>query len=212
MRTISSTTLVGLIKASLSDSGTPSKTQSVLEAILALPAPAPTYRLELKRGLDVEQAASVLEVLVNWAEAWVAQNGKGIEWDVGGDASASISQSTLPSLESVGHSLTSFIICLLLLEPELTLVLGHHALVALARLAHSALPRSPARLPPFGTHASGSRTPVVHAGRLSRPPGPTRCRAHATKARGAGSGGKAKEEHAAERSVRCAETRQQQQQ
>lgn len=106
LRTIPSSTFISLIKSTLvsGPSRTSPSTEKVLAAILPLPSPAPTYRLELKRGLNVEHATSVLEVLVNWAEDWVAQNAKGIEWDtttVGSTTATSAGSTSLPPLEAV---------------------------------------------------------------------------------------------------------------
>ena len=103
LRTIPASALITLIKATLDtpSSKTPS-TETVLKAILALPSPAPTYRLELKRGLTVEEATSVLEVFVDFAERWVSQNAKGIEWDTTSTAAGSTeATASLPSLDSV---------------------------------------------------------------------------------------------------------------
>lgn len=106
LRTLSASTLVACIKASARPSApdTTPEVKIVLQAILALPSPAPTYRLELKRGLDVEEATAVLDILTGWAETWVANNAKGIEWDVSESTlidAAAADTATLPSLEAV---------------------------------------------------------------------------------------------------------------
>jgi hypothetical protein len=104
LRTIPSSSLVSLVKASLrtpSVAGTPSP-ETVLEAILALPPPPPTYRVELKRGLGVEDATSVLEVLTRWSETWVASSSKGLQWEIGQTLPAETeTESSIPSLEAV---------------------------------------------------------------------------------------------------------------
>ena len=103
LRTIPSSALVSIIKTTL-QSPAPSETPSfeqVLQAIVSLPPPSPTYRVELKRGLGVEDAASVLEVLTQWAEALVLSNAKGLKWDIDQSQLHDDATSTIPSLEAV---------------------------------------------------------------------------------------------------------------
>jgi hypothetical protein len=99
LRTIPSSAIVAIIKASLQTSGTPSIDRT-LEAIVSLPTPAPTYRVELKRGLGVEEATSVLEVLTQWAEAWVLSNAKGLKWDID-QSQLNEEETSIPPLEAV---------------------------------------------------------------------------------------------------------------
>lgn len=103
LRTIPSSALVAIIKTTLK-SPVPSETPSfeqVLQAIVSLPPPSPTYRVELKRGLGVEDATSVLEVLTQWAEAWVLSNAKGLKWDIDQAQLHDDATSSIPSLEAV---------------------------------------------------------------------------------------------------------------
>lgn len=85
--------------------------ETVLKAIMALPVPGPSYRHELQRGLSVEDATSILGVMVEFAEMWVeySYSPKGLEWDVSLDQGAGVGagagegkkQEPRPSLESV---------------------------------------------------------------------------------------------------------------
>lgn len=74
--------------------------EKTLEAVVSLPPPAPTYRVELKRGLGVEDATSVLEVLTQWAEAWVLSNAKGLKWDID-QTQLNEEEDSIPPLEAV---------------------------------------------------------------------------------------------------------------
>jgi len=103
LRTIPSSALVSIIKTTL-QTPVPAETPSfeqVLHAIVSLPPPSPTYRVELKRGLGVEDATSVLEVLTQWAEAWVLSNAKGLKWDIDQSQLHDDATSSIPSLEAV---------------------------------------------------------------------------------------------------------------
>jgi hypothetical protein len=92
----------------------PPSVELVLEAILSLPIPAPSYRNDLQRGLSVEDATTVLEVMVRYAEKWVeySYSSKGLEWDVAlenGDHAEGKKQRKAepnPSLEAVSYSVT----------------------------------------------------------------------------------------------------------
>lgn len=108
--TLSPSALVQLLKSAIHapvSSNAPSL-EKLLEVILGLPTPAPSYRHELQRGLTVEDATAVLEVMVKWAEMWVEYGGKGLQWDVKlGDEETAEETPVLsdampsPSLESV---------------------------------------------------------------------------------------------------------------
>ncbi|WVQ98874.1 hypothetical protein IAU59_006005 [Kwoniella sp. CBS 9459] len=105
MRTIPSSALVALLTSTLHpDSTSPNAPvpdlSEILRLILASP-PAPTFRMDLRRGLTVEDATSVLAVLVDWAEGHVAQRNEGLQgWDQEERAQVSTASSPLPSLES----------------------------------------------------------------------------------------------------------------
>jgi len=59
--------------------------------------------MELKRGLDVEDATSILEVLTQWAETWVLSNEKGLKWDID-QSQLNEEESSVPPLEAVSPS------------------------------------------------------------------------------------------------------------
>jgi hypothetical protein len=56
--------------------------------------------MELKRGLGVEDATSILEVLTQWAEAWVLSNAKGLKWDID-QSQLNEEETSVPPLEAV---------------------------------------------------------------------------------------------------------------
>ncbi|WWD16075.1 hypothetical protein CI109_100500 [Kwoniella shandongensis] len=109
--TIPSSTVIALIRASLQTSSTTSTTTPtlavLLREIMSGPSPAPTYRIDLRRELNVEEATSVLCQFVIWAEAHVERRSDSLEgWDVDNESesnpkSASNQEADLPSLESV---------------------------------------------------------------------------------------------------------------
>lgn len=98
LRTIPSSAIVAILKASLQSDET--SIEQTLEAIVSLPPPPPTYRVELKRGLGVEDATSILEVLTQWAEAWVLSNAKGLKWDID-QSQLNEEETSIPPLEAV---------------------------------------------------------------------------------------------------------------
>jgi hypothetical protein len=101
--TLPSSALVAVIKATLQNpsNGAPSL-EKVLTAILDLAPPAPTYRVELKRGFGVQEATSVLEIITQWAEQWVTTSSKGLKWDIDQNLPETTEDSTsIPSLEAV---------------------------------------------------------------------------------------------------------------
>ncbi|WVR05325.1 hypothetical protein IAU60_002339 [Kwoniella sp. DSM 27419] len=103
LRTIPSSSLVALITASSHPTASNQESPSMIEvlrAILALPPPAPTFRLDLRRGLRVEDATAVLSQLVHWAEEHVSLRSEGLKgWDSGVSPSA-MPQGDRPSLDS----------------------------------------------------------------------------------------------------------------
>ena len=100
LRTIPSSTIVAIIKDALTYTAASPSIERALEAIVSLPSPAPTYRVELKRGLGVEDATSVLEILTQWAEAWVLSNAKGLKWDID-QSQLNEEETSIPPLEAV---------------------------------------------------------------------------------------------------------------
>ncbi|WRT67285.1 uncharacterized protein IL334_004252 [Kwoniella shivajii] len=100
LRTIPSATLVKLLESSLhplSGSSSP-KISNLLRSIISSP-PAPTFRLDIRQKLSVEDATSVLEQLVSWAEEHVLRRDEGLRgWDSG---SPMPDPESLPSLNSV---------------------------------------------------------------------------------------------------------------
>ncbi|WVW82925.1 hypothetical protein I302_104939 [Kwoniella bestiolae CBS 10118] len=124
-RTISSLTLVKLISSSLHPSHTDKNVPALshlLSSIMASP-PAPTFRLDLRQNLSVEDATSVLAQFASWAEEHVKHRGEGLKgWDSESDSSGIQNESTdIPSL----NSLITY--SSLLLDSHLPLFLSHEA-------------------------------------------------------------------------------------
>lgn len=146
MTTVSSATLVALIKAALQSDSPGSaapRPETLLWTILSLPVPDPAYRSELKRSLSVEQANEVLSILLGWAESHAAQPAGDLRTWAGELSSAqplsnghSASADVLPSISSVvAHSS-------LLLDSHLPLFLNHppaHLLIERMQAALSPL-------------------------------------------------------------------------
>ncbi|KAK8869661.1 hypothetical protein IAR55_000229 [Kwoniella newhampshirensis] len=110
--TIPSSTLISLIRATLhptalSTSKTPTLATALLE-IMSGPPPAPTYRMDLGRGLGVEEATAVLSQLVIWAEEHVERRTESlVGWDENGGVTGEgeTDGQSIPSLEStITHS------------------------------------------------------------------------------------------------------------
>ncbi|WWD09977.1 hypothetical protein V865_008109 [Kwoniella europaea PYCC6329] len=105
-RTISSLTLVKLISSSLhpstNDKNVPTLSK-LLYLILSSP-PAPTFRLDLRQNLSVEDATSVLEQLLKWAQWHVNTRGevlKGWDEDTASETQLLSEVEGTPSLNSV---------------------------------------------------------------------------------------------------------------
>jgi hypothetical protein len=84
--------LVALIRFSV----TADTLSGTIQDILALPPPAPSYRVELRHGLSAEDAVKVLQVLSGWAELYAGDKEGLIGWD--GEKQPS---RDLPGLEAV---------------------------------------------------------------------------------------------------------------
>jgi hypothetical protein len=70
------------------------------------PIPDPAYRVELKRGLSVEDATAVMQVLVEFAEAHVEKRAEGISgWLPDGPVKKQ--KAYEPSLQAVSLVLSS---------------------------------------------------------------------------------------------------------
>ncbi|OCF55802.1 hypothetical protein L486_06554 [Kwoniella mangroviensis CBS 10435] len=135
-RTISSLTLVKLISSSLhpstNDKNVPTLSK-LLYLILSSP-PAPTFRLDLRQNLSVEDATLVLEQLLKWAQWHVNARGEVLKgWDTDADTA---SETQLLSEVEGTPSLNSVIAySSLLLDSHLPLFLSyepsHHLLEGL---------------------------------------------------------------------------------
>lgn len=134
--TIPSSTIIMLLQTSAQSSNAssvPSLT-ALLQTILALPPPGPSYRLDLYVILSVEDAAAVLKVLVQWMEDYVETLSQGLKgWD---ESVSEEKDDNLPSLQSlVTH--TS-----LILDAHLPSLITHPA-------SHDILSRAQASLEPL---------------------------------------------------------------
>lgn len=108
LNTIPSSTLVKLIHTILhpqtekSTNTTPApRLSKFLLVLLSSTVPDTTYRIELRKGLSVEDATRILEVLVGWAEGCVEKRSEGLNgWsDIKNGEERSHGSS--PSLEAV---------------------------------------------------------------------------------------------------------------
>ncbi|KAL0254090.1 hypothetical protein I308_101469 [Cryptococcus tetragattii IND107] len=134
--TIPSSTVIKLIQKSTQSSNAssvPSLT-ALLQTVLALPPPDPSYRLDLYRILSVEDAATVLEVLVQWMEDYVETLSEGLKgWD---ESVSEEKGDNLPSLQS--------------LVTHTSLILDAHFPSFISHLAsHDILSRAQASLEPL---------------------------------------------------------------
>ncbi|ADV19528.1 hypothetical protein CNB04100 [Cryptococcus gattii WM276] len=134
--TIPSSTVIKLIQKSTQSSNAssvPSLT-ALLQTVLALPPPGPSYRLDLYRILSVEDAAAVLEVLVQWMEDYVETLSEGLKgWD---ESVSEENGDNLPSLQS--------------LVTHTSLILDAHFPSFISHLAsHDILSRAQASLEPL---------------------------------------------------------------
>ncbi|AAW41928.1 hypothetical protein CNB04100 [Cryptococcus deneoformans JEC21] len=134
--TIPSSTIIILLQKSAQSSNAssvPSLT-ALLQIILALPPPGPSYRLDLYKTLSVEDAAAMLKVLVQWMEDYVETLSEGLKgWD---ESVSQEKEDNLPSLQSlVTH--TS-----LILDAHLPSFISHSA-------SHDILSRAQASLEPL---------------------------------------------------------------
>jgi len=108
IQTISSSTVVRLVREAVHSAPTRSskhrtRLTELLHCILALPTPSPTYRLDLRKSLPVEDAAMVLEELTTWAEMHVERRLDGLSsWAPEEGAEMKMPRPVTPSLESVG--------------------------------------------------------------------------------------------------------------
>ncbi|WWC69310.1 uncharacterized protein I206_103248 [Kwoniella pini CBS 10737] len=138
-RTIPTSTLVKLIASSLNPTEANAKNVPNLEDILNLimkTPPAPTFRLDIRQNLSVEDATSVLEQLVHWAEKHVLLRATVLKgWD---DEAISTEegQEDIPTLGSV------ITYSNLLLDSHLPLFMNHQP-------SHSALEALQSNLVPL---------------------------------------------------------------
>ncbi|WVQ71724.1 hypothetical protein IAR50_001265 [Cryptococcus sp. DSM 104548] len=100
MKTISSSSLVALIRSSIASStaSTPPSTSDLLKSILSLPPPGPTYRVDLHQGLTVEEATRVLEIYNTWAAEHVEALSSGLS---GWETASPTEDTDLPALPSL---------------------------------------------------------------------------------------------------------------
>ncbi|KAK4686673.1 hypothetical protein P7C73_g3446, partial [Tremellales sp. Uapishka_1] len=125
--TIPSSTLILLLQKILQSSEDTPPLAQFLKDLLAAPVPPPTFRVELRKSLSVEDATRVLEQYVTWAEEHVERRTEGISnWLPEEGVKNTTPKLLIPSLESlINHSS-------ILLDSHLPLFLSYppsHALL-----------------------------------------------------------------------------------
>ncbi|EIW69985.1 hypothetical protein TREMEDRAFT_29670 [Tremella mesenterica DSM 1558] len=103
---LSPSVLVSLLQLCTSQTSRAPPVKNLLFDILSLPAPSPQYKTELRRGLNVDEAAVILQHLVQWAELHVEHISESFEWDLDSSKPPSLqSPPGIPSLDSIAiHS------------------------------------------------------------------------------------------------------------
>ena len=108
VQTVPASTLVTLIKAIIQppiegSSGSRPQLRDLMLVILGLPTPSPTYRVESRKSLSVEDSTSLLTLLVEWAEMHVEKRAEGLRSWLPEEGSSTANPAPIsPSLESVG--------------------------------------------------------------------------------------------------------------
>ncbi|RXK40670.1 hypothetical protein M231_02127 [Tremella mesenterica] len=103
---LSPSVLVSLLRLCISQTSRAPPVKTLLFDILSLPTPSPQYKTELRRGLNVDEAAAMLQHLVQWAESHVEHISESFKWDLDSSKPPRLqSPPGIPSLDSIAiHS------------------------------------------------------------------------------------------------------------